>query len=108
MKLAQFKTTSSDESRLGIAFGNALCDLAELARAVKAAGGQPANWLLDVSNSASVISRGETALGEIDALVSDTHEPQALASVSAFPFDAVEFLPPVYPSKIQRHQMGML
>jgi len=100
MKLAQFKTRGSGKGRLGIAFGDTLCDIAELARAVKAAGGQPADWLLDVTKSASVISRGETALAEIDALLTNTQERRARASVTAFTFDTIEFLPPVFPSKI--------
>jgi 2-keto-4-pentenoate hydratase/2-oxohepta-3-ene-1,7-dioic acid hydratase in catechol pathway len=100
MKLAQFKIKGSDESRLGIALRDVLCDIAELARAVKAAGGRPGNWLLNVTNSADVISRGEAALEEIDALLRNTQERHRRASVSAFTFDAVEFLPPVFPSKI--------
>ena len=98
MKLAQFKTKRSDEPRLGIALGDSLCDVAELARAVKAAGGHAANWLLEVADSAEVI-RGETALKEIDALLSNAQR-QGRASVAALAFDAIEFLPPVYPSKI--------
>jgi 2-keto-4-pentenoate hydratase/2-oxohepta-3-ene-1,7-dioic acid hydratase in catechol pathway len=100
MKLAQFKTKGSDECHLGIAVGDALCDVAELARAVKAAGGQPANWLLDVTGSASVIGRDKTALEEIDALLNNTQERRGRATAMAFAFDTVEFLPPVFPSKI--------
>jgi 2-keto-4-pentenoate hydratase/2-oxohepta-3-ene-1,7-dioic acid hydratase in catechol pathway len=100
MKLAHFKTKGPDKCRLGIAFGDALCDVAELARAVKAAGGQPANWLLDVTDSASVIIRGATALAEIDALLINTQERQLRAVVTAFTLEAVDFLPPVFPSKI--------
>jgi 2-keto-4-pentenoate hydratase/2-oxohepta-3-ene-1,7-dioic acid hydratase in catechol pathway len=100
MKLAQFKTEGSGEARLGIAFGDVLCDVAELARAVKAAGGQAADWLLNVTNSASVIGRGDTALEEIDALLTNTKGRSARAAATAFAFDAIEFLPPVYPGKI--------
>ena len=100
MKLAQFKTKGSDECRLGVALEDGLCDVAELARAAKAAGGQPANWLLEVSNSASVISRGKAALEEIDALLTNTEARHTRAAATAFAFDAVEFLPPVFPSKI--------
>ena len=100
MKIAQFKTKRSDEPRLGIAFGDSLCDAAELARAVKAAGGHAADWLLAVTNTAEVINRGEMALEEIDALLSSMQERQGPAAVAAFAFDAIEFLPPVYPSKI--------
>jgi 2-keto-4-pentenoate hydratase/2-oxohepta-3-ene-1,7-dioic acid hydratase in catechol pathway len=100
MKLAQFKTRGSGEGRLGIAFGDALCDVAELARAVNAAGGHVASWLLQVNDSADVITGGEIALKEINALLSNTQERHARASVSAFTLDSVEFLPPVYPRKI--------
>lgn len=100
MRFAQFKTKGAGDGRLGIAFGDTLCDVAELARAVKTAGGQPANWLLDVTNSSSVISRGDTALKEINALLSNNQELPARPTATAFSFETVEFLPPVYPGKI--------
>ncbi|MFS8085698.1 MAG: fumarylacetoacetate hydrolase family protein [Acidobacteriota bacterium] len=100
MKLAQFKTRESDDPRLGIALGESLCDVAELARAVKVAGGEPPDWLLEVTNSMEVISRGEKSLREIDALLNNALERREHAIATAFTFETAEFLPPVYPSKI--------
>jgi len=99
MKLAQFKTKESDHQKLGIALGDLVCDVAELARAVQAAGGEPAEWLLGANNTLEVIRRGAPAIKEIDALV--TREPgSARGQVSSYPLDAIEFLPAVYPQKI--------
>src|SRR5437588_233968 len=101
MKLGQFKSNNSDRQRLGMLIGEAVCDVAELARAVKSAGGNPADWLLNVDNTLSVITRGESALEEINALVSgETTAPNSLAATVAYPTDAIEFLPAVYPGKI--------
>lgn len=99
MKLAQFKTKESDHQKLGIALGDLVCDVAELARAVQAAGGEPAEWLLGANNTLEVIRRGAPAIKEIDALL--TREPgSARGQVSSYPLDAIEFLPAVYPQKI--------
>jgi acylpyruvate hydrolase len=100
MKLAQFKTKNSEEARLGIALGDVICDVAGLARAVKAAGGRPGDWLLNVTSTASVIKRGVTALNEINELMNDNEGRRARGSATAFNFDDVEFLPPVFPGKI--------
>jgi len=99
MKLAQFKTKESDHQKLGIALGDLVCDVAELARAVQAAGGEPAEWLLGANNTLEVIRRGAPAIKEIDVLI--TREPgSARGQVSSYPLDAIEFLPAVYPQKI--------
>ncbi len=99
MKLAQFKTKESDHQKLGIALGDLVCDVAELARAVQAAGGEPAEWLLGANNTLEVIRRGAPAIKEIDVLI--TREPgSARGQVSSYPLDAIEFLPAVYPRKI--------
>lgn len=99
MKLAQFKTRSSDQPRLGLAVGEMICDLAELARAVKAAGAAPAGWLLDVTNTLAVIKGGEAALNEIRRLLVESH-PQGRGVVVGYPLDQIEFLPATHPSKI--------
>ena len=51
MKLAQFKTSDSNQERLGILIGEAVCDIAELARAARNAGGAVPDWLCKVSTT---------------------------------------------------------
>jgi 2-keto-4-pentenoate hydratase/2-oxohepta-3-ene-1,7-dioic acid hydratase in catechol pathway len=98
MKLTQFKTRDSDKQRLGIALGEVVCDVAELARAFKAAGGEPANWLLNVTDTLTLIVRGESASSEVNALVGDARG--LMNEKTAFALDSIEFLPAVHPSKI--------
>ena len=100
MKLAQFKTKDSDKQRLGLALGDSVCDVAELARAVKAAGGQAASWLLEVNNTLDVIHRGASGLREIDALLNGTASSSGQGQTVAYSLDSIEFLPAVYPGKI--------
>src|SRR5258707_3882700 len=69
MKLTQFRTRASNQQRLGVAVGDVVCDVAELARALEAAGAAPASWLLDTKDIVDVIGRGQSALGEISALL---------------------------------------
>ena len=101
MKLAQFKTLASKTQRLGLLAGEIVIDLAALAAASKEAGIAVPGWLVESSNMLEVINRGDQALADISKLVKDAeahgtskNEPLAVA------LDAVEFLPPVYPSKI--------
>src|SRR5207237_4414271 len=99
MKLAQFKTKESDQQKLGLALGDVVCDIAELARAVQASGGEPALWLLNANNTLEVISRGAPAIKEIDALL--TRAPSsARGQLSSYPLDEIEFLPAVNPRTI--------
>ncbi len=100
MKLAQFKTRESVEQRLGILVGDVVCDVAELARAVKAAGGDPANWLLDVNSTLDVIKRGGSALEEINVLLANDQPHSGRGQVTAYTPDSIDFLPAVNPSKI--------
>jgi len=100
MKLAQFKTQDADRQRLGLAVGDVVCDVAELARAVKAAGGAPASWLLEANATLDVIGRGESALNEIDALFGDSQPRELRGQVAGYSLDKIEFLPATYPSKI--------
>jgi 2-keto-4-pentenoate hydratase/2-oxohepta-3-ene-1,7-dioic acid hydratase in catechol pathway len=100
MKLCQFKTTDSPQPRLGISIGDDLvCDVAELARAVKSAGGAPADWLLEANNTLAVIRSGVSAAQEIAALL-DGAPQSGRGQIAAYPVDAIEFLPAVYPTKI--------
>ena len=94
MKLAQFKTSESAEQRLGVLAGDAVYDVAKLARALKESGGGPPSWLLQANRTRDVINRGESAVRDIEALLSDIQIGTAL------PIDSIEFLPAVYPSKI--------
>src|SRR5437870_9236387 len=99
MKLAQFKTKNSDKQRLGILLDDVVCDVAELARAVKSAGGDPPGWLLEINNTLGVITRGPAAVKEIDALLSS--QPRSnRAQTTAYALDSIEFLPAVCPGKI--------
>jgi 2-keto-4-pentenoate hydratase/2-oxohepta-3-ene-1,7-dioic acid hydratase in catechol pathway len=100
MKLAQFKTKDSDKQRLGVLLGDIVCDVAELARAVKASGREPASWLLDANNTLDVIRRAASALSEINALLTDGLSGDDRGQVRGYSMDEIEFLPAVYPSKI--------
>jgi 2-keto-4-pentenoate hydratase/2-oxohepta-3-ene-1,7-dioic acid hydratase in catechol pathway len=95
MKVCQFKTRSSDQNRLGILTGDVVSDVAEVARAMKAAGGNPPSWLLSASTTLQVMQRGESALAEINALLGG-NSPAS----EAHPPESIEFLPAVNPSKI--------
>lgn len=100
MKLCQFKTRDSDVQRLGILIGEVVCDVAELARANKAAGGSPANWLLAADSTFEVIRRGSSSVGDILRLIDpDSPLTSRAAAVAQIP-DSLEFLPAVYPGKI--------
>jgi 2-keto-4-pentenoate hydratase/2-oxohepta-3-ene-1,7-dioic acid hydratase in catechol pathway len=94
MKLAQFKTNESAEQRLGVLLGDVVYDVAKLARALKESGAGPPSWLLQANRTQDVISRGESAVRDIEALLTDTQ------TGTAIPLDAIEFLPAVYPGKI--------
>lgn len=100
MKLTQFKTKDSDQQRVGLLIGDVICDVAELARALKSAGGNPAEWLLEVNSTLEVIKRGAPALNEIDLLLSNNQPGSGRGSAMAHSLDSIEFLPAVYPRKI--------
>lgn len=100
MKLAQFKTKDSDRQRLGLAVGDSVCDVADLARAVKASGGEPASWLLTADNTLDAIGRGASAIEEIAFLLNGTRPASGQGQATAYSLDSIEFLPAVYPGKI--------
>lgn len=100
MKLAQFRTDGSEARRLGILLGDLVCDVSELARAAKGAGGNPADWLLEVDGTLEVIKRGAAALDEITALLDGSQPLSASGSAVAYAVDSIEFLPAVYPRKV--------
>ena len=101
MKLAQFRTKTSDVRRVGVLADGKLFDVAALARAVRQSGGHSSVWLLETTDTLDIIRRGAEALGEIVSLVEDARKGGALKDerVATAP-DAVEFLPPVFPGKI--------
>jgi 2-keto-4-pentenoate hydratase/2-oxohepta-3-ene-1,7-dioic acid hydratase in catechol pathway len=94
MKLAQFKTSQSAEQRLGVLRGDVVYDVARLARALKESGAGPPSWLLQANQTQDVINRGESAVRELEALLTDVQPG------TARPLDSIDFLPAVYPSKI--------
>lgn len=94
MKLAQFKTNESAEHRLGVLARDIVYDVAKLARALKESGGGPPSWLLQANRTQDVINRGESAVRDIEALLTDI-QPNTVV-----PIDSIEFLPAAYPSKI--------
>lgn len=99
MKLCQFKTGDSHQ-RLGVLIGDdAVCDVAELARAVKSAGGAPADWLLQANSTLAVIRGGKSAVQEIASLL-DGGPHSGQGHTAAYALDSIEFLPAVSPSKI--------
>jgi len=100
MKLAQFKTKDSERQRLGILLGDVICDVAELARAAKSAGGDPADWLLEIDSTRAVIERGSSAIDSIRSLVDGGQKPTNSGAFTAAQVDSIDFLPAVYPSKI--------
>lgn len=100
MKLAQFKTKDAAQQRLGILIGDVVCDVSELARAVKSAGGNPPDWLLEVTDTLEVIKRGSSALEAISSLLGRSQALGGGGQATAYELDSIEFLPAVYPSKI--------
>jgi 2-keto-4-pentenoate hydratase/2-oxohepta-3-ene-1,7-dioic acid hydratase in catechol pathway len=98
MKLCQFKTTDSPQPRLGLSIGdNLVCDVAELAHAVKSAGGTPAEWLLAANSTLAVIRR--SGAPEIASLL-DERPPSGIGQAVAYSIDSIEFLPATCPAKI--------
>ena len=100
MKLGQFKTKTSEQQRLGILIGDVVSDVAELARAIQSAGGNPPAWLLETNSTLDVISRGASALEAINSLINGSDAPAGRGQATAYELEAIEFLPAVYPSKI--------
>jgi 2-keto-4-pentenoate hydratase/2-oxohepta-3-ene-1,7-dioic acid hydratase in catechol pathway len=100
MKLAQFKTRESDKHRVGVLLADVVCDVAELARAIKSTSAETPDWLLETSSTLDIISRGPAALEEIAALLAVHQKSPQRAVVAAYRVDEIEFLPAVNSSKI--------
>jgi 2-keto-4-pentenoate hydratase/2-oxohepta-3-ene-1,7-dioic acid hydratase in catechol pathway len=95
VKLAQFKTKQSTAQKLGLLHNERLCDLTALAIASAKTNVTVASWLLDISDTLSVIKRGDSGLEEIKALLSQSN-PQTFS----FALDEIELLPAIHPGKI--------
>jgi 2-keto-4-pentenoate hydratase/2-oxohepta-3-ene-1,7-dioic acid hydratase in catechol pathway len=76
---------------------NLVCDVAGLARAVKSAGGTPAEWLLEANSTLAVIRR--SGAPEIASLL-DARPPSGSGQAVAYSIDSIEFLPATHPTKI--------
>src|SRR5437588_1591593 len=100
MKLAQFKTKTSDQQRLGILIGDVVCDVSELARAAKSTGRGVAEWLVNVDSTLEVIKRGAPALEQLGELMNSSEPSTGRPGVVAYSLDLIEFLPAVYAGKI--------
>jgi len=101
MKLCQFKSANSDQQKLGVLIGDdVVCDVAELARAVKGAGGAPADWLLQVNSTLGVIQRGPSGAKEISSLLDGSQSRSGRGETVGYSLDSIEFLPAVNPGKI--------
>ena len=100
MKLAQFKTKSTPAARAGILIDWGVCDVAELARAIKLSGKETPNWLLETSSTLEIISRGPEGIAEVAKLLSRYQSSSTRTAVVAYQIDQIEFLPAVYPSKV--------
>ena len=101
MKLCQFKSANSDQQRLGLLLGDdVVCDVADLARAIRDAGGEPADWLLQVTSMLDVIQRGPSGAKEIASLLDGSQSRSGSGKTVGYSLDAIEFLPAVNPTKI--------
>jgi 2,4-didehydro-3-deoxy-L-rhamnonate hydrolase len=100
MKLAQFKIRGSDQPRTGVLFGDVVCDVAELARAIKSTGAATPDWLLEVRCSLDIITRGPDGVAQVVALVDGHEKTSQRSAVVAYPASEIDFLPAVNASKI--------
>ncbi len=100
MKLCQFKTRDSAQQKLGVSIDDDIvCDVAALARAVKSAGGAPAEWLTAADSTLEVIRRGWASIQDITSLL-DGGPRSGQGQTVAHSLDAIGFLPATYPRKI--------
>lgn len=79
---------------------DAVCDVAQLAAAVNAAGGKCADWLLAADSTLAVINRGASATQQIGSLIDNDGLRSGRGQTVAYSLGAIEFLPAVFPGKI--------
>lgn len=100
MKLAQFKTKDLDKQRVGVLLDEVICDLAELADAIKTSSETSADWLLETNSTLGIIVRGPAVLEQLNALVNSHRSTSPPTAIRAYEPSEINFLPAVYPSKI--------
>jgi 2-keto-4-pentenoate hydratase/2-oxohepta-3-ene-1,7-dioic acid hydratase in catechol pathway len=102
MKLAQFRSSESGaQQRVGVLADARLLDVAAAARVLREAGVHAGHWLLEEADTLDIIRRGAGALEEIASLVEEARRAGMSNDVRVtFDPGAVEFLPPVFPTKI--------
>jgi 2-keto-4-pentenoate hydratase/2-oxohepta-3-ene-1,7-dioic acid hydratase in catechol pathway len=101
MKMTQFASKQSNRRRLGVLIEGKLIDVAALAQAVRRAGGQAPDRLLEVRGTAEIIEHGAAALDDVRLLIEQAKADPLLLKddVIVLP-ESMEFLPPVFPGKI--------
>ena len=99
MKLAQFKSRDSDKQRLGALLDDVVCDVSELARAMRSVGLDQAGWLLETNSTIDVITRGPEGIKALSALLDNQPGPHP-AAIKAYGQDEIDYLPAVNPGKI--------
>ena len=99
MKLAQYRTASGGHRQVGVLTDKGLVNLSDLARATKRSGHEAPSWLHDINSTMEIISRGDSGLVEIRALVDSSINSRLADDLFTSPAE-VEFLPPVFPGKI--------
>lgn len=95
MKLAQFKPKNANQPRVGVLLGDAVCDMAELARTQRSGGATVADWLLEANSTLDVVNRGAEGGDQLNALLT-----LQSGSRSGFSEAEIEFLPAVRPGKM--------
>ena len=100
MKLTQFKPKNETQARVGVLLGDVVCDVAELARAKRSNSSATSDWLIGVTSTLEIITRGSEALEEISALISSNQSASGPGALVGRSVDEIDFLPAVYPGKM--------
>ena len=98
MRLAQFRSRDSSAQRLGVLLGDVVCDVGELARAIRSDGATVADWLLAANSTLDVVNRGAEGVEQLSTLL--TLHTGSQAAVTGFREEDVTLLPAIYPGKI--------
>lgn len=101
MKLAQFKTKSSEGQRVGVLIGDRLVEVRGLAELLTVSPAQNSDWLTSIASMNEIIEQGDDGLDRIEALVKLVQAGDVdIPGRCLHPVDSVTFLPPVLPTKI--------